>query len=51
MPDGILTFKRQVIPCEEMPKLKYSEKKIRKVIIKLDGTIEDCNGTLQVIYT
>ena len=48
MPDGVLTFKRQVIPEEDIPRFRDSNKKFRKAIIKLDGTIEDCRGTLQV---
>ena len=49
MPEGVLTFKRQVIDEEVIPRFKDSNKKFRKAIIKLDGTIEDCTGTLQVI--
>ena len=50
VPEGVLTFKRQVLSDDEMPKISESEKKFRKVIIKLDGTIEDCSGTLQLDF-
>ena len=49
MPEGVLTFKRQVISKEEIPHFRESRRTFRKVIIKLDGTIEDSIGTLQVI--
>lgn len=38
MPEGVLTFKRQVIPEDEIPRFKDSKKSFRKAIIKLDGT-------------
>jgi hypothetical protein len=38
VPEGVLTFKRQVIPEEEIPRFKDSKKSFRKAIIKLDGT-------------
>jgi hypothetical protein len=49
VPEGVLTFKRQVIPKEVIPHFRESRRAFRKVIIKLDGTIEDSIGTLQVI--
>lgn len=48
MPEGILTFKRQFLADHEIPDFKNSTKNLRKVLIRLDGTIEDCACTLQV---
>ncbi len=48
VPEGIITFKRLSLADHEIPEFKKSQNKFRKVLIRLDGTIEDCTGATQV---
>jgi hypothetical protein len=48
VPEGVITFKRQYLSDEQMPNYKESKKKLRKVLVRSEGTIEDCSGTIQV---
>ena len=49
MPEGLITFKRQNLRDDQIPDFKLSTKRLRKCLIRLNGTIEDCAGTLQVL--
>jgi hypothetical protein len=48
VPEGVVTFKRQYVSDDQTPNFRESQKQFRKSAIKLDGTIEDCCGALQV---
>jgi len=48
VPIGNLTFTRKCLNSHEFPDFETSKKKFREVIIRQEGTIEDCFGTLQV---
>lgn len=50
MPDGVLTFSRICIPESNFPSFKNSNKPLRKPLVRVDGTIEDCKGALQVDF-
>lgn len=50
MPEGIITFKRLSLADHEIPEFKKSKNKFRKVLIRLDGTIEDCTGATQLDF-
>jgi poly(ADP-ribose) glycohydrolase len=48
MPTGVITYQRQIININNDLLFKDMKKSLRKPIIRLDGTIEDCPGALQV---
>ena len=48
MPIGTITFTRRSLSDKEVPDFEKSKKAFRKVLLRQEGTIEDCSGTLQV---
>ena len=50
MPTGVLTFRRNYIPNEDIPNFKTSIKPIRQALVQLEGTIEDCSGAVQLDF-
>lgn len=49
MPKGTITFSRVCIPEKSYPSFRKSKKLVRKPLVQLNGTIEDCIGALQVL--
>lgn len=50
MPIGVLTFTRNCLDYGQVPEFETSTKPMRNVIIREEGTIEDCIGALQMDF-
>jgi poly(ADP-ribose) glycohydrolase len=50
VPNGVLTFSRKCLTRNKVPSFAESTKNLAKVLIFLDGTIEDCAGALQLDF-
>lgn len=50
MPIGIVTFSRQCLQSNHVPVFDESTKPLRQVLIREEGTIEDCTGAVQMDF-
>jgi poly(ADP-ribose) glycohydrolase len=50
VPSGVVTFSRNHFTDAEIPNFRLSTKPMRAPLVRLNGTIEDCTGALQLDF-